>query len=155
MSTDSEHRRTVANNRRARHDYLILDELECGIVLTGTEVKTLRGGQCSIGEAHARVIDEELFLIGMHIPEYNQGNIHNHVPVHDRKLLCHRRELTRWHKRVREKGVTMVPLAVYFKGSRVKVLIGLARGKRLYDKREAQRSKDDRREMDRALKRRG
>ena len=155
MSTDSEHLRTVANNRRARHDYLILDELECGIVLAGTEVKTLRSGKCSIAEAHARVIDDELFLIGMHIPEYEAGNVHNHVPVHDRKLLCHRRELERWHKRVREKGVTMVPLAVYFKGSRVKVLLGLARGKRLYDKRETQRSKDDKREMDRALKRRG
>jgi SsrA-binding protein len=146
--------RSIAKNRRARHDYEIQDELECGIVLTGTEVKSLRAGHGSIAEAHARVRHGELFLIGAHIPEYAQGNVHNHEPVHDRKLLCHRREIDRWYKRVRERGITIVPLELDFKGSRVKVLIGLAKGKKLYDKRETKRQRDDRRDMDRAQSRR-
>jgi SsrA-binding protein len=153
MTNAPEALRTIARNRRARHDYEILDELECGIVLTGTEVKSLRAGKGSIAEAHARVRNGELFLIGAHIPEYAQGNVHNHEPVHDRKLLCHRREIDRWHKRVREQGITIVPLELYFKGSRVKLLLALARGKKLFDKRDTERQRQDRRDMDRAQRR--
>lgn len=147
---DADHRRSIASNKRARHEFHILEELECGIVLTGTEVKSLRQGRCSIAEAFVAVRDGELFLIGAHIPEYPFGNVHNHKPVHDRKLLVHRRELSRWHKQARERGITMVPLEIYFAGSRVKVRVGLARGKKQHDKRQAERERDDRREMERA-----
>ena len=154
MGKIPESRRSIALNRRARHDYHVLDELECGIVLRGTEVKVLRQGRCSIAEAYAEVRGGELFLVGAHIPEYAHGNVHNHAPTRERKLLVHRRELARWHKQVREKGITMVPLEVYFSGSRVKVAIGLCRGKKLHDKREATRQRDDRREIERAVRRR-
>lgn len=149
----SESRRSIALNRRARHDYHVLDELECGIVLQGTEVKVLRQGRCSIAEAYVAVKGAELFLIGAHVPEYAHGNVHNHAPTRERKLLVHRRELTRWHKQVREKGITLIPLEVYFAGSRVKVAVGLCRGKKLHDKREVSRERTDRREMERALRR--
>ena len=146
--------RSIAQNRRARHEFEVLEELECGVALTGTEVKSLRQGHCSLAESYARFLDGELYLLGMHIPEYRQGNVHNHPPTRDRKLLAHRRELARWHKRVTERGVTIVPLALYFKGPRVKVLLGLARGKKLYDKRQTERERSDRREVERALRRR-
>ena len=146
----AEHRRSIASNKRARHEFLILEELECGIILTGTEVKSLRQGRCSIAEAFVAVRNGELFLIGCHIPEYRYGNVHNHTPVHDRKLLVHRRELNRWHKQARERGITMIPLEIYFSGSKVKVLVGLSRGKKQHDKRQAQRERDDKRDMERA-----
>lgn len=145
--------RTIASNRKARHEFLVLEELECGIALVGTEVKSLRQGRASIAEAFAVVKSDELWLIGAHIPEYAQGNVHNHPPTRERKLLLHRRELVKWHKKVREKGVTMVPLELYFSGARVKVLLGLCRGKRMHDKRQAQRERDDKREVDRAMRR--
>ncbi len=154
MVTDETPIRVIATNRRARHDYEILGELECGISLVGTEVKTLRGGKCSIAEAHGRVRGRELWLVGMHVPEFPQGNIHNHEVERDRKLLAHRREIRKWAKAVRERGMALVPLQVYFRGSRVKVLLALARGKRHRDKRQAQRDRDDRREIARALSRR-
>ena len=154
MADSGQHLRSIATNRKARHDYEILEELECGVVLTGTEVKSLRAGRASLQEAYAMVRRGELWLIGAHIPEYAHGNVHNHEPVHDRKLLVKKKELERLHKRAREKGFTLVPLEVYFRGALVKVKLGLARGKKQYDKREATRERDARREMDRATRRR-
>lgn len=146
--------RSVSTNKKARFSFEVLEELECGVVLKGTEVKSLRAGHCSIAEAYARIKQDEIWLIGATIPEYRHGNIFNHEPTQDRKLLAHRREIARWGKKVRERGMTLIPLEVYFQGSRVKVKIGLCRGKRLYDKRQAQRDRDDRRAMDRATMRR-
>jgi len=146
--------RPIAANRRARFEFHVLEELECGLALKGTEVKSLRQGQCSIAEAWGQVRRGELFLVGAHIPVYAQGNVHNHEPARDRKLLAHRREIARWHGRVREQGVTIVPLEIYFKGARVKVRMALVKGKKLHDKRAATREREDRRDMDRAMSRR-
>ena len=144
----------IATNRRARHEYEIQDTLECGVVLTGTEVKSLRQGLCSITEAYAYFRRSELWLMNATIPEYRQGNIHNHPPTRERKLLAHKRELAAWDKRVKERGVTIVPLSLYFKGSRVKLQLGLGRGKKQYDKRETQRERTDKREIARAMSQR-
>lgn len=152
MAKKPEEYRSITRNKKAYHAYEVLEELECGMVLVGTEVKSLRAGHCSIAEAYARVVEGELFLIGATIPEYRQGNINNHPTTRNRKLLLHKRELARFAKKVRERGVTMVPLEVYFQGSRVKCKIGLCRGKKLYDKRQSQRDKDDKRAVDRAMK---
>jgi SsrA-binding protein len=146
--------RPIAQNKKARHAFEILEELECGIALRGTEVKSLRAGHGSLSEAYARIDKGELFLVGMHVPEYAQGNVHNHEPTRPRKLLAHAREIQRLQKAVREKGMTLVPLELYFRGSRVKVRIALARGKKLYDKRAALRERQDRRAIDRAMTRR-
>lgn len=146
--------RVLAQNRKARHEYEVLAELECGVELTGTEVKSLRQGGGSIAESYAMVRRGELWLVGAHIPEYKQGNVFNHAPDRDRRLLAHRREIAQWYKRVREKGVTMVPLSLYFKGPRVKLLLGLARGKKLHDKRATLKERDDRRDIERAFSRR-
>jgi SsrA-binding protein len=150
--------RSIATNKRARFEFHILEELECGIALTGTEVKVLRSGRCSIQEAWGQVRSAagrgsaaELWLVGANIPEYAQGNVHNHKPDRDRKLLAKRREIDSWHAAVKEKGVTIVPLSIYFKGSNVKLALGLAKGKKLYDKRADKKEKDDKREIDRAL----
>jgi SsrA-binding protein len=154
MARETETVREVARNRKARHRFQVLDTLECGVCLVGTEVKSLRAGHASIAEAYGLVKGGELWLVGATIPEYSHGNIHNHVPARPRKLLAHRREVERWGKRVRERGVTLVPLRVYFKGHLVKVEMGLVQGKKLHDKREDQRKKSARREMDRAMSRR-
>jgi SsrA-binding protein len=154
MAQKPQERRSIAQNRRARFEFELLEELECGLELRGTEVKSLRGGQGSIGEAFAHFRGDELFLLGAHIPVYAQGNVHNHEPTRPRKLLAHRRELDKWSKAVREKGVTIVPLELYFQGSRVKLRVALARGKKLYDKRQATRDREDARSMDRAMSRR-
>ena len=146
--------RQLATNRRARFEYEILDELECGLALTGTEVKSLRQGQCSLAEAYAYFRKGELFLMNATIPEYRHGNVHNHAPTRERKLLAHKRELAAWDKRVKERGVTIVPLSLYFKGSRVKLAVGLAKGKRQHDKRESERERTDKREIERAMSRR-
>jgi SsrA-binding protein len=146
--------RSVARNKKARHAFEVLEELECGVSLVGTEVKSLRAGECSIQEAYARIQGGELWLVGATIPEYRHGNSMNHEPGRSRKLLAHRREIEKWSKRVRERGMTIVPLEVYFQGSRVKVKVGLCRGKKLHDKRDTQRERDDRRQMERALRRR-
>ena len=146
--------RAIATNRKARFEYEILDELECGIVLTGTEVKSLRQGLCSLAEAYAYFRRGELWLMNATIPEYRQGNIHNHPPTRERKLLAHKRELAAWDKRVKDRGVTIVPLSLYFKGSRVKLKLGLAKGKKQYDKREVQRERTDKREIARAMSQR-
>ncbi|MBK7641853.1 MAG: SsrA-binding protein SmpB [Planctomycetes bacterium] len=145
--------RRIADNRKARFEYEILEELECGVELTGTEVKSLRNGQCSLQEAFGLIKNHQLWLIHATIPEYTQGNVHNHVPARDRRLLAHRREIEGWFQKVREKGMTLVPLAIYFKEARIKVLMGLCRGKKMYDKRAATKEREDKREIDRAMKR--
>ncbi|MEM7310775.1 MAG: SsrA-binding protein SmpB [Planctomycetota bacterium] len=154
MSRDSQTTRVITSNRRARHEYHVLEEIECGIVLTGTEVKSLRAGRASIAEAYGLVRQGELFLLGANIPEYAHGNINNHAPARERKLLLHAKQLSRWDRSVREKGITLVPLELYFQGHLVKVRMALVRGKKLYDKREAQKKKDASRDMDREMGRR-
>lgn len=149
----SEAVRVIAENRRARHLYVLLEEIECGVVLMGSEVKSLRGGHCSLAEAYGHVKDGELWLVGAHVREYENATHVCHEPVRDRKLLAHRREVDRWGRAAREKGVTIVPLRVFFKGHLVKVDMALARGKKLFDKREQEKEKTAKREMDRALRR--
>jgi SsrA-binding protein len=154
MARDPERLRSIAQNRRARHDFEILEELECGLALRGTEVKSLRAGRASIAEAFAMIRRGELWLFGATIPEYSHGNVFNHVPTRERKLLAHGREIRAWEKAVKTKGVTIVPLELFFRGHLVKIRVALVRGKRLHDKRHTERQKDARREIDRALSRR-
>lgn len=142
----------IANNKKAYHDYFILENYEAGIALHGTEVKSLRMGKCSIKEAFIRVENGEVYIYGMHISPYEKGNIFNKDPLRDRKLLMHRYEINKLKGRIQEKGYTLVPLQVYFKGSLVKVEIGLARGKKLYDKRADIAKKDQRRELEKDFK---
>jgi SsrA-binding protein len=144
-------RKVVASNRKARHDYHIEDTFEAGLALMGTEVKALRAGRCSLVDGYAQFTGDELWLEGVHISEYSQGTWTNHAPRRRRKLLLHRDELTKIAGKTKEKGRTIVPLAVYFKDGRAKVEIALATGKREYDKREALRERQDRREADRAM----
>ena len=146
-----EGRKVVASNRKARHDYHIEDTFEAGLVLMGTEVKSLRMGRASLLDGYATFYGDELWLEGVHIPEYVQGTWTNHTPRRRRKLLLHRAELTRLASKSREAGHTIVPLALYFKDGRAKVEIGLAKGKKLHDKRQALRERQDRREVDRAM----
>ena len=144
-------RKVVASNRKARHDYHIEDTFEAGISLMGTEVKALRAGRCSLVDGFAQFTGDELWLEGVHIPEYSQGTWTNHAPRRPRKLLLHREELTKIASKTREKGRTIVPLAVYFKDGRAKVEIALATGKREYDKRQTLRERQDKREADRDM----
>ena len=142
----------VANNKKAYHDYFIDDKYETGIELYGTEVKSIRMGKCSIKEAFVRIENGKVYIYGMHISPYEKGNIFNKDPLRQRKLLMHRREIDKLLSKIKEKGFTLVPLQVYFKGSLVKVEIGLARGKKLYDKRDDIAKKDAKREMERSFK---
>ena len=148
-------RKVIASNRKARHDYTILDTYEAGIVLTGTEVKSLRAGRASLVDGFATIDDGEVFLRGVHIPEYTQGTWTNHEPRRIRKLLLHREEISRLIGKTRESGLTLVPLQLYFSGGRVKVEIALAKGKRSYDKRQELARRDAQREIARAIGRRG
>ena len=142
----------IANNKKAYHDYFILDTYEAGIALHGTEVKSLRMGKCSIKESFIRVENGEVYIYGMHISPYEKGNIFNKDPLRPRKLLMHKYEINKIAGKITEKGYTVVPLQVYFKGSLVKVEIALARGKKLYDKRQDIAKKDMRRESERDFK---
>ena len=142
----------IADNRRARHDYHLGDRVEAGVMLTGTEVKSLRDGNTSLQRAYAEVHDGEAWLVGVHIPEYLQGNSANHDPDRERKLLLHRREIDRLYGQVREKGVTLVPTRMYFKDGRVKVEIAVGRGKELHDKRRDIADRDAKRQMEREIK---
>ena len=144
----------VANNKKAYHDYFIDDKIEAGIELFGTEVKSIRMGKCSVKESFIKIEKGEMFIYGMHISPYEKGNIFNKDPLRVRKLLLHKVEIRKLEAKVAEKGYTLVPLQVYFKGSLVKVEVGLARGKKLYDKREDMAKRDVQREIDRALKER-
>ena len=148
-------RKIVTSNRRAQHDYEILDTYEAGLVLTGTEVKSLRAGRASLVDAFAQERDGELFLYGMHIPEYSMGTWTNHEPRRTRKLLLNRVEINRLIGKLRESGLTLVPLSVYFSDGWAKVELGLARGKKSYDKRQAIVKREAEREMARAMGRRG
>ena len=142
----------VANNKKAFHDYFIDDKYETGIELYGTEVKSIRMGKCSIKESFLRIENGEVYIYGMHISPYEKGNIFNKDPLRERKLLMHRYEINKLKGKIQEKGYTLVPLQVYFKGSLVKVEIGLARGKKLYDKRADIAKKDQRRELEKDFK---
>lgn len=154
-AADAPAERVVAENRRARHDYEILDHLECGIALVGSEVKSLRSGRMSLDEAYGRVDGREVWLIGCDIPEYEKANQLNHVPKRPRKLLLHRREIDRFAGRALEKGLTLVPLKMYFKDGRVKVLMGIGRGRQAHDKRQKLKAETARRDIEIALRGRG
>ena len=142
----------IANNKKARHDYFVEDSFEAGLVLHGTEVKSLRQGHCSIKESFVDIDNAEVFIHQMHISPYEKGNIFNKDPLRIRKLLLHRYEINKIEAKLKEKGLTLVPLKVYFKDSLVKVEIGMARGKKLYDKRQDIAKKDQRREAEREFK---
>ena len=144
--------KVIVTNRKAWHEYHILEKYEGGIVLYGSEVKAIREGKANIKEAYVRFIENELFVIGMHIGKYSNEGYSTHTPVRDRKLLLHKRELSKMRKMVDEKGKTLIPLSLYFKRGNVKVEFGLAQGKKLWDKRKAKMEKDVDREVDRALK---
>jgi SsrA-binding protein len=148
-------RKVVASNRKARHDYAILDTYEAGLALTGTEVKSLRAGRASLVDAYAQEKDGEIYLYGVHIAEYTQGTWTNHEPRRTRKLLLKRLEIDRLIGKTRESGLTLVPLSIYFSDGWAKVELGLARGKRSYDKRQDLARRDADREITRALGRRG
>ena len=142
----------IANNKKAYHDYFIDDKWEAGIELFGTEVKSIRMGKCSIKEAFVKIDKGEVYVYGMHISPYEKGNIFNKDPLRVKKLLLHKYEINKLLGKIKEKGYTLVPLQVYFKDGKVKVEIGLARGKKLYDKREAIAKKDQRREAEKEFK---
>lgn len=142
----------IANNKKAYHDFFILDTYEAGIALHGTEVKSLRMGKCSIKESFIRIENGEVFIYGMHVSPYEKGNIFNKDPLRVKKLLLHKSEINKMLGKVKEKGMSVVPLKVYFKGSLVKVEIGLAKGKKLYDKRDDIAKKDQQREAQRDFK---
>lgn len=140
-------RKIVTRNRKARHTYDVLEELECGVVLTGSEVKSIRDGKVSIDEAYARVTDGELWLVGARIAEYPQANVMNHEPERRRKLLVHKKQLTKFAETATQQGLTLVPLTVHFVRGRVKIGLAMARGRRLYDKREKLKARSAREEM--------
>ncbi|MBQ1821454.1 MAG: SsrA-binding protein SmpB [Clostridia bacterium] len=142
----------AAQNRKARHDYFIEDTYECGIVLVGTEVKSIRKGSLNLKDSYAQVKNGELFLFGMHVSPYEQGNIYNHDPFRTRKLLAHAREIRKLNALSQADGYSLVPLAVYFKDGKVKVELAVAKGKKLYDKRASIAERDADRDMDRNLK---
>lgn len=146
--------KTIATNRKAFHDYFIEDRAEAGIVLTGTEVKSLRAGRAQLKDSYVQFRQGEAFLVGVHISPYGAASWTNHPPERERKLLLHKRELDRWAGAVSTRGVSCVPLSLYFKGSRAKAEIALVKGKKLHDKRDAIRDRDLKREADRAMRRR-
>ena len=152
MAKGKESQKLIANNKKAYHDFFIDETYECGIALHGTEVKSMRMGKCSIKEAFIRIEDGEVFVYGMHVSPYEKGNIFNKDPLRVKKLLLHKYEINKLLGKIKEKGYTLVPLEVYFKDGKVKVEIGLARGKKLYDKRETIAKKDQRREAEKEFK---
>jgi SsrA-binding protein len=147
-------KKIIASNRRARHEYAIEDVVEAGLVLTGTEVKSLRAGRATLTDGYGQITDSEAWLHGVHIPEYTQGTWTNHEPRRTRKLLLHRKEIDRLASSIRERGLTLVPLSLYFKDGKAKIELGLARGKRTYDKRHELAKRDAAREVERELRRR-
>lgn len=144
--------KTIAENRKARHDYFVLEALETGIELVGTEVKSIRTGSVNLKDSWVDVVGGDLMVMGMHISPYEKGNIFNRDPVRPRRLLAHGREIRRLAAEVKQNGLTLVPLRLYFKGSRVKVEVGLCKGKKLYDKRATTAQRDAKRDIDRAMK---
>lgn len=148
---DEEDVKAICRNKRAFHEYNISDRLECGIVLTGTEVKSLREGAANLEDSYAKIEDGEVWLIGSDIPEYSMGNRLNHKPKRPRKLLIHRREIDKFAAKASQRGFTLVPLRMYFKKGRAKVEIGVARGKQLHDKRQDQKTAEAQRDIRRAM----
>ena len=149
---DAQKGKVITVNRSARHDYFVLETFEAGIELFGTEVKSLRAGTVNLKDSYCRVEDGELFVYGMHVSPYERGNIFNRDPLRPRKLLMHKREITRLLGQVTRDGCTLIPLSLYFSGSRVKVELGLCKGKKLYDKRESDAKRSAAREIERASK---
>ena len=139
-------------NRKARHDYFIKEEYECGIVLTGTEIKSIRQGSCNIGDSYGHIRKGELFLLNMFIGEYKEGNIFNHQETRTRKLLMHKNEILKLDNKVKLEGFTLIPLKVYFKNNKAKILLGLCKGKKDYDKRESIKERDIKRELEKKIK---
>lgn len=152
MAAKKESQKLIANNKKAYHDYFIDETYEAGVALHGTEVKSMRMGKCSIKESFIRVENGEVFVYGMHVSPYEKGNIFNKDPLRVKKLLMHKYEINKLAGKIAEKGYTLVPLQVYFKDGKVKVEVGLARGKKLYDKRQDIAKKDQRREAEREFK---
>jgi SsrA-binding protein len=155
MIMDETHIKVIVTNRKARHEYHIEDTLEAGMVLTGTEIKSIRAGRANLQEAYVIFKDDELWVINMHISTYDPGHSANHEPLRPRKLLMHRREIDKWIDVARQRGYTMIPLRLYLKRGRAKLEIALAKGKKLYDKRETLAKRDAQRRIDRALSERG
>lgn len=147
-----EEKRVVARNKKANHDYFILDTYECGIVLTGTEIKSIRASKVSIQDAYCHIKNNELIILNMHIAKYEQGNRFNHQETRDRKLLAHRSEIRKLLGKVSQEGLTLIPLEVYITKGYAKVLVGLAKGKKNYDKRESLKQKERNRDIERSLK---
>lgn len=152
--TAKENTKTITANKKAFHDYFVEESMEAGIELSGTEVKSLRKGAVNLKDAWCSIDEGEIFVNGMHISPYEQGNIFNREPLRPRRLLLHKREILRLFGLMKQQGYTLIPLSLYFKGSLVKVRVGLCRGKKLYDKREDAARRDMKREADRALKER-
>ena len=152
MAKGKDSQKMIANNKKAYHDYFIDETYEAGIALHGTEVKSMRMGKCSIKESFIRIENGEVFVYGMHVSPYEKGNIFNKDPLRVKKLLMHKYEINKLQGKIKEKGYTLVPLQVYFKEGKVKVEVGLARGKKLYDKREDIAKKDQRREAEKDFK---
>ena len=153
-SGDDKNERVISDNRKARHNYHVLDTLECGIVLVGSEVKSLRAGQLSLDEAYGRVENEEVWLVGANISEYTYSHALNHEPKRRRKLLMHHREVRKFANQAFEKGLTLVPLKMYFKEGRAKVLLGICKGKQQHDKRQTMKQREMKRDIDREMRRR-
>ena len=154
MKPSSDDIRPIAANRKAFHDFFIEDKLEAGVALVGTEVKSLREGRVNLRDAYAEIRGGEVYLVGVHISPYEQGNVWNHDPLRERKLLLHGHEIARLQQKINERGYTLVPTRLYFRGSRVKVELGLARGKKQYDKRADLARRDAERDIQRALRHR-
>ena len=151
-SIDKKGTKTIADNRKARHEYFVLESFEAGIELYGTEVKAIRAGNVNMKDCYCRVVDGEMILFGMHISPYEHGNIFNRDPLRSRRLLMHKREIMRLYGQVKQEGLALIPLSLYFKGSRVKVQLGLCKGKKLYDKRAAEAEREMKRVAERAMK---
>ena len=141
-------------NRRARHDYFIEEEYECGIVLTGTEIKSIRDGKCNLKDCYAVVRNYELYLLNMFISHYKEGNIFNHSETRSRKLLMHKKEILKLNDKIRLEGYTLIPLKLYFKNNKAKILLGLCKGKKNYDKRESIKERDIKRQVEKSVKNR-
>ena len=152
MAVNKNNTKLIADNRKARHDYFVLESYEAGIELTGTEVKSLRQGAVNLKDSWCDVENGEIFIKGMHISPYEKGNIFNRDPVRNRRLLMHKKEILRLFGIIKQQGLTLIPLNLYFKDSRVKVTVGLCRGKKLYDKRDSAAQKDAAREIERTMK---
>ena len=152
MTADKSVTKQITDNRKARHDYFVLETVEAGIELVGTEVKSLRAGNVNLKDAWCSIDNGEMFIKGMHISPYDHGNIFNCDPIRVRRLLLHKKEIYKLFSQVKQQGLTLIPLSLYFKGSKVKVAVGLCKGKKLYDKREDMANKAAQREIDRAVK---